>query len=221
MIVVQCHPFIDIPTDNRIVNSSLLQQIANNSLDRKVHSGSADSGQSSSPDTSSSTHGDDNSNVDSLEQQVHKPNGSQQVTESRMDDENKTGEQITIKQQQQASQTGADNYDHAKTATPTKNGDNNSKDDGTIEQADVMLTKPLKSALTNSNNNSAEVKSSNLQKFNNNNAPTTNNLSSNFSGLNLNMTASEMKELLARRKKFDPKKAQMNIRQKYEIIQQM
>lgn len=43
----------------------------------------------------------------------------------------------------------------------------------------------------------------------------------NYSGLNLNMTASEMRELLARRKKFDPKKAQMNIRQKYEIIQQM
>lgn len=42
-----------------------------------------------------------------------------------------------------------------------------------------------------------------------------------YSGLNLNMTASEMRELLARRKKFDPKKAQMNIRQKYEIIQQM
>lgn len=41
------------------------------------------------------------------------------------------------------------------------------------------------------------------------------------SGLNLNMTASQMRELIASRKKFDPKKAQMNIRQKYEIIQQM
>ena len=43
----------------------------------------------------------------------------------------------------------------------------------------------------------------------------------NYTGLNLNMTASEMRELIASRKKFDPKKAQMNIRQKYEIIQQM
>lgn len=43
----------------------------------------------------------------------------------------------------------------------------------------------------------------------------------NYSGLNLNMTASQMRELIASRKKFDPKKAQMNIRQKYEIIQQM
>lgn len=42
-----------------------------------------------------------------------------------------------------------------------------------------------------------------------------------FGGLNLNMSASEMRELLARRKKVDPKKAQMNIRQKYEMIQRM
>lgn len=47
------------------------------------------------------------------------------------------------------------------------------------------------------------------------------NANNNYSGLNLNMTASEMRELIASRKKFDPKKAQMNIRQKYEIIQQM
>lgn len=47
------------------------------------------------------------------------------------------------------------------------------------------------------------------------------NSNNNYSGLNLNMTASEMRELIASRKKFDPKKAQMNIRQKYEIIQQM
>lgn len=51
--------------------------------------------------------------------------------------------------------------------------------------------------------------------------PMNNNNDDNLTGLNLNMTASEMRELLARRKKFDPKKAQINIRQKYEIIQQM
>lgn len=55
----------------------------------------------------------------------------------------------------------------------------------------------------------------------NSQAGSTNSNNNNYSGLNLNMTASEMRELLARRKKFDPKKAQMNIRQKYEIIQQM
>ncbi|RWS13434.1 Na(+)/H(+) exchange regulatory cofactor NHE-RF2-like protein [Dinothrombium tinctorium] len=39
--------------------------------------------------------------------------------------------------------------------------------------------------------------------------------------LNLNMSASEMRQILAQRKKNDPKKAQIDLRQKYEIIQQM
>ncbi|XP_023214148.1 Na(+)/H(+) exchange regulatory cofactor NHE-RF1-like [Centruroides sculpturatus] len=39
--------------------------------------------------------------------------------------------------------------------------------------------------------------------------------------LNLNMSASEMRQLLASRKKHDPKKIQMDLRKKYDIIQQM
>ncbi|XP_015919253.2 Na(+)/H(+) exchange regulatory cofactor NHE-RF1 [Parasteatoda tepidariorum] len=39
--------------------------------------------------------------------------------------------------------------------------------------------------------------------------------------LNLNMSASEMRQMLANRRKKDPKKEPMDIRQKYEIIQQM
>jgi len=39
--------------------------------------------------------------------------------------------------------------------------------------------------------------------------------------LNLNMSVSQMRQLLAQKKKNDPKKAQMDLRQKYEIIQQM
>ncbi|KAI1290388.1 Na(+)/H(+) exchange regulatory cofactor NHE-RF2 [Halotydeus destructor] len=39
--------------------------------------------------------------------------------------------------------------------------------------------------------------------------------------LNLNMTVSEMRQLLAQKKKTDAKKAQLDLRQKYEIIQQM
>ena len=54
-----------------------------------------------------------------------------------------------------------------------------------------------------------------------NNISNSNNNNNNYSGLNLNMTASQMRELIASRKKFDPKKVAMNIRQKYEIIQQM
>ena len=39
--------------------------------------------------------------------------------------------------------------------------------------------------------------------------------------LNLNMSASEMRQMLAQRKKKDAKKAQIDLKQKYEIIQQM
>lgn len=46
-------------------------------------------------------------------------------------------------------------------------------------------------------------------------------LDSGMGGLNLNMSASEMRQMLANRRKKDPKKEQMDIRQKYEIIQQM
>ncbi|KAG0422477.1 hypothetical protein HPB47_001704, partial [Ixodes persulcatus] len=39
--------------------------------------------------------------------------------------------------------------------------------------------------------------------------------------LNLNMSASEMRQLLAQRKKHDPKKVQMDLKKKYELIEQM
>lgn len=39
--------------------------------------------------------------------------------------------------------------------------------------------------------------------------------------LNLNMSASEMRQLLAQRKKHDPKKIQMDLKKKYELIEQM
>ena len=42
-----------------------------------------------------------------------------------------------------------------------------------------------------------------------------------FSGLNLNMSASEMRAYLASRKKADPRKETMDLKKKYEIIQNM
>lgn len=39
--------------------------------------------------------------------------------------------------------------------------------------------------------------------------------------MSLNMSVSEMRQMLARKKKQDPKKAQIDLKQKYEIIQQM
>lgn len=41
------------------------------------------------------------------------------------------------------------------------------------------------------------------------------------SNLNLNMSASEMRKLLAQRKKHDPKKVSMDLKKKYELIEQM
>jgi len=39
--------------------------------------------------------------------------------------------------------------------------------------------------------------------------------------LNLNMSVSEMRQLLASRKKNDPKKAQLDLKTKYNILQHM
>ena len=43
----------------------------------------------------------------------------------------------------------------------------------------------------------------------------------NSTELNLNMTAAEMRQLIAQRKKQDIKKTQIDLKKKYEIIQQM
>lgn len=43
----------------------------------------------------------------------------------------------------------------------------------------------------------------------------------NGSRLNLNLSASEMKKIISQRKKYDPKKVQMDLKEKYEIIQQL
>lgn len=51
--------------------------------------------------------------------------------------------------------------------------------------------------------------------------PLANRNSFNASGLNLNMSASEMRAYLASRKKADPRKETMDLKKKYEIIQNM
>ena len=50
---------------------------------------------------------------------------------------------------------------------------------------------------------------------------TTNSINGNYGELNLNMSASEMRKLLAQRKRQDPKNIPMDVKQKYAIIQQM
>lgn len=48
-----------------------------------------------------------------------------------------------------------------------------------------------------------------------------NNVSPTHPGLNLNMTAAELRAKLAAKKKFDPKTDQVDLRQKFEIIQKL
>lgn len=62
------------------------------------------------------------------------------------------------------------------------------------------------------------------QSFKSSNSQTNDSKVTNTNGtidLNLNMSASEMRQLLASRKKHDPKKIQMDLKKKYDIIQQM
>uniref|UniRef100_A0A0N7ZBN2 PDZ domain-containing protein n=1 Tax=Scylla olivacea TaxID=85551 RepID=A0A0N7ZBN2_SCYOL len=51
--------------------------------------------------------------------------------------------------------------------------------------------------------------------------PVSNNNTYNSSGLNLNMSAAEMRAMLARKKKADPRKETVDLKTKYEIIQNM
>jgi len=73
---------------------------------------------------------------------------------------------------------------------------------------------------TNSPRSSRSSVSNEILPQDDNNKSNSNGGSSNV-GLNLNMTASEMRQLIAQRKKKDAKKANLDLREKYEIIQQM
>lgn len=226
----------------------------------EAHNGSADSGQSSSPDTSSSN----GSMADSLEDQSRHQaatEGAEMIArpaEASSEASLNEDERQTIKNYQDvvnvtpttmapeaanrlaetattptAKTTNAN--DSIETTTPTKADIVSGGGDNELQQ---VARPPLKSALVtsniaNNNNNSSTA--------NHNEIPKERTITqqqqpkqqeevakqvpqkggNNYSGLNLNMTASEMRELIARRKKYDAKKAQMNIRQKYEIIQQM
>lgn len=207
-----------------------------NAMD-EVRNGSADSGQSSSPDTGSSS--SSASIADSLEdnnQQQSRGSKDTKLTH-RLDED----DVLAIK-----------NYQDTAALSKSLNNNNNNINDNSSDIVKTTTTTPIIQDasgeaptkhlsgkentlnITSENNTKVDSQLENnsplhhedslkqetkqQQQQVNNTATTTNN---NYSGLNLNMTASEMRELIARRKKFDPKKAQMNIRQKYEIIQQM
>lgn len=95
-------------------------------------------------------------------------------------------------------------------------------DNGNSEYSDAGQAPQVQTINNNNNNNNLNsINAASNEKPANSGNRNGSNSNNNYYGLNLNMTASEMRELLARRKKFDAKKAQMNIRQKYEMIQRM
>lgn len=202
---------------------------------REVHNGSADSGKSSSPDATSSGSLSigTGSMADSLEDRTHrqeiggKHKGTEPASSGANPDNNDNGITVEVKDSRTIKNAPDSEPTLADTTTPNSEelvsgaGQDNQKLDSTettlplvnnnvnreISQQDSDATAPKPRIITTATKQQQASK------------PGANN--NNYSGLNLNMTASEMRELLARRKKFDPKKAQMNIRQKYEIIQQM
>lgn len=202
-----------------------------------ARNGSADSGQSSSPDESSSNV----SLADSLEDQTtsnqhqvvglatgtgvaqQEPQKGDKLARGTLDSDDVQ----TIKNYQEAAlannkiSTKNNNNDIVKTATPT--AATLEVAPGKLETDAATVVKPtLASNLgTPTSNEQQQLKENSALKQQPQKNVVSNVNNNNYSGLNLNMTASEMRELIARRKKFDPKKAQINIRQKYEIIQQM
>lgn len=200
-----------------------------NAMD-EVPNGSADSGQSSSPDTGSSS--SNASIADSLEdnhpQQEQSRGGKGDKPANRLDED----DVLTIKNYQDATALSKSVYnsnindnssDITKPTTPTiQDASREIQPKNLSEKEDTLnITSEntkVDSQLEKPPHHDSLKQETKQQQVNNTTTTTTNN---NYSGLNLNMTASEMRELIARRKKFDPKKAQMNIRQKYEIIQQM
>lgn len=224
----------------------------------EARNGSADSGQSSSPDASCSNV----SLADSLENQTI--SGHHQAVDSSAgivaaQQEPQKGDKLsrgtldyddaqTIRNYQEAAalannkistnnNNNNNNNDIIEATTPTATKQEATAGNGELEQASIVVAKQPFARLPLTSNNYLETPSpaSNdrqqqeeeeqdtimKQPPQKNAVGNTNNNNNNYSGLNLNMTAAEMRELIARRKKFDPKKAQMNIRQKYEIIQQM
>lgn len=226
-------------TPNHCTSHAIAQvsQKTNGSFN-EARNGSADSGQSSSPDESSSNV----SLADSLDDQAtgnqnqavglatgtgaaqQEPQKGDKLARGALDYDDAQ----TIKNYQEAalannkiSTKNNNNNDIVKTTTPTAATQEVAP--GKLEtDAATAAKQTLASNLGTPTSNEQQQQKEEIvlkQQPQKNVVGNINN--NNYSGLNLNMTASEMRELIARRKKFDPKKAQINIRQKYEIIQQM
>ncbi|MPC47955.1 hypothetical protein E2C01_041716 [Portunus trituberculatus] len=88
------------------------------------------------------------------------------------------------------------------------------------------VPEPVRSSPQATLNNTAAANTTTTKTSTTNNAspksqPVSNNNTYNSSGLNLNMSAAEMRAMLARKKKADPRKETVDLKTKYEIIQNM
>lgn len=203
-----------------------------------MHNKSADSGKSSSPDATSSSSDTSGSHSDLVAaggaveaaEEVHEetgelmaksvaPSSGSNGLEAHVDDkgsqareeppEPATDHHLDVTPVARRAHESEESQKLEDTQVNNNNNNNNLEDSHRDEQPTNAMTK----IITNAHHQKQAMESSGGSATTNNN-----NISS---GLNLNMTASQMRELIASRKKFDPKKVQMNIRQKYEIIQQM
>lgn len=168
----------------------------------QMRSGSADSGKSDSQSASSTI----NDSLEGLKQEQVEP--SQDESAAGVS----AGSASSLKVESTA---GADNYQEQSKLLKA------SLDNGDLPSTDLCIKKqPL--VEQEQNNNQIETKTK-AQQITSGNKGTNNcsNPSNVYDYLGLNMTAREMRLLISRRKKVDPKKAQINIRQKYEIIQKM
>lgn len=138
-------------------------------------------------------------------------NSENSILAKNMDDDNKKS---SIEQQQvAASNTVALEPKQASSSVKSDNSNNDLLSMLSVADDQIDSSTIDEKTLINQNDRNS----------NSNNSSTSNNSSNNTAkeGLNLNMTAAELRAKLAAKKKFDPKTDAVDLRQKFEIIQKL
>nr|XP_027195490.1 Na(+)/H(+) exchange regulatory cofactor NHE-RF1-like [Dermatophagoides pteronyssinus] len=204
-------PMIQIRQPSSLINQQQQQQAVKNELNRRKSS-SASSSTTSSTTTSSSKQ-DNNTGL----------NNNNNNPQQKIDNNNRTAS-ITSSIDSSASASSSSSLSLSSSTSSSKNNNNN--------RNNINGSPISNNSESNLNNNNNEIDEKKLQSngtttkrivSNDNNGG--GNVSSGNGGnsteLNLNMTAAEMRQLIAQRKKQDIKKTQIDLKKKYEIIQQM
>ncbi|KAH9521145.1 hypothetical protein DERF_004817 [Dermatophagoides farinae] len=132
-----------------------------------------------------------------------------------------------------ASITSSSSSDSSSSSSNSNHNNNNNKNRNSVTDSPISNrshSNNSESNFNNNNNNNNNEIIAEEKKLSNGTSTTTTittattpqRIVSNQNGeLNLNMTAAEMRQLIAQRKKQDVKSTQIDLRKKYEIIQQM